>query len=147
MKKRNLLLLAVGIVPLILGRVMVYSAFLMMAAPWIWLLICFFASDRKEKVIKQWLLLLGAGIILIAAYLCYRVFLMDIVSVFSPLNGWPQHYLSTCVLMASRLYALIYEPETLTSEAMLAISAGLTCIITFVGVFIKTRFKNVERDF
>ncbi len=154
MKKRNIILLAVGIVPIITGclcntmfmPVPGVSTFLMIGGPWIWLAVCFAAADRKGKVLSQSLLLFAVGIVMIAIYIGYRTFLMESVSINSPLNILPQYYLSGCILLATRIYGL-FEPEVWTSEPMLAISAVLTCLITFAGVFIKTRFKNVERDF
>lgn len=154
MKKRNIILLAVGIVPIILGclcntmfmPVPAVSTFLMIGSPWIWLAVCIAAADRKGKLITQSLLLFAVGIVMVAVYICYRTFFMETVSINSLLNTLPQYYLSGCVLLAGRIYGL-FKPEVWTSEPMLGISALLTFVITFVGVFIKTRFKNVERDF
>jgi len=154
MKRRNIVLLAVGIVPIITGclcntmfmPVPWISTFLMTCGPWIWLAVCITAADRKGRVVSQSLLLFAVGIVMIVAYVCYQAVWGDTVSIFSPLNTLPQHYLTNCVLLAGRIYGL-FEPAVWTSGPMLAISAVLTCIITFAGVFIKTRFKNVERDF
>ena len=154
MKKRNIILLAVGIVPIFTGLmcntmfmpVPEVATFLMIGSPWIWLAVCIAAADRKGKVITQSLLLFAVGIVMMVLYFCYQSFWVDTVSIFSPLNTLPQYYFTNCMLLATNIYSLI-EPEVWRSEHMLAISVLLTCVITFGGVFIKTRFKNVEKDF
>ena len=151
MKKRNIILLTAGLVPIITGLlcntmfmpVPGISTFLMICGPLIWLAVCIAAADRKGKVFTQSLLLFAVGIVMIVAYVCYQAFWIEQLGITSPLNTLPQYYLTNCVLLAGRIYGL-FEPAVWTSGPMLAISAVLTCLITFAGVFVKTRFKNVE---
>lgn len=154
MKRRKLILLAVGIVPVITGwlcnALFMYatgiSSFLMMCSPWVWLAVCIAAADRRGKVFSQSLLLFAVGIVMIAVYICYRAFLIDAVSIFSPLNSLPQYYLGNWTFIAARIYGL-FDPKVISTGPIYYISAVLSCVFTFAGVFIKTRFKNVERDF
>ena len=154
MKRRNIVLLAVGIVPIITGwlcNVLFMSApgvssFLMLCSPWIWFAVCIAAADRKGKVVTQSLLLLAVGIVMIVLYFCYQNFWVDTVSIFSPLNTWPQYYLGNWAIISARIYAL-FDPRVISSGPIYCISVVLSVVFTFAGVFIKTRFKNVERDF
>lgn len=152
MKKRNIILLAVGILPIIVGWLcnsLLFTGFgwlLMSVGSWLWLAVCIAAADRKGKVITQSLLLFAVGIVMMVLYFCYQSFWADTVSIFSPLNTWPQYYLGNWSVMAARIYALI-RPSVFSSGPIYVIASVLGAVFTFAGVFIKTRFKNVEKDF
>jgi len=62
------------------------------------------------------------------------------------LNTWPQYYLGNWAIISARIYAL-FDPRVISSGPIYCISVVLSVVFTFAGVFIKTRFKNVERDF
>ncbi len=153
MKKRNLILLFLGILPIIVGLlcntmfmpVPWIGTFLMTCGPWIWLAVCIAAADRKGRVLSQSLLLFAVGLVMIVLYFCYQSFWGDTVSIFSPLNIWPQYYLSSWILMAARINSLT-TPNLMSSDTMLAIASVLSAVFTFAGVFIKTRFKNYESE-
>lgn len=153
MKKRNRILLVLGILPIIIGWLcnsFLLSApglgsILMYCGPWIWLAVCFAAADRKGKVFSQGLLLFAVGIVMIVTYICYQAFLVDTVSIFSPLNLWPQCYLGNWNMISVQIYGL-FKPEVWSSGPLYSISAVLACVFTFAGVFLKTRFKNVENE-
>ena len=146
-------MLIAGTVPIITGwlsntlfmSVPGISLFLMICGPWIWLAVCFAAADRKGRGISQTLLLFAVGIVMIVTYICYQAFLTDTVSIFSPLNSWPQYYLGNWTMISVRIYGL-FDPEVWSSGPLYRISAVLSCVFTFVGVFLKTRFKNVEKE-
>ena len=75
MKKRNIILLTAGLVPIITGLlcntmfmpVPGISTFLMICGPWIWIEVCIASADRKGKVFTQSLLLFAVGIVMIVA--------------------------------------------------------------------------------